>query len=68
MRYWLTFLLAFAISAFSADVKPFYFSGVDADSQQVEWDYLMKYKMFGTNGIEFKGQNIVIPDKSGMED
>lgn len=65
MRYWLTFLLAFAISAFSADVKPFYFSGVDADSQQVEWDYLMKYKMFGTNGIEFKGQNIVIPDKSG---
>lgn len=65
MRYFLTFILALAMSVFAADVKPFYFSGVDADSQQVEWDYLMKYKMFGTNGIEFKGQNIVIPDKSG---
>ena len=65
MRYFLTFIMALAMSVFAADVKPFYFSGVDADSQQVEWDYLMKYKMFGTNGIEFKGQNIVIPDKSG---
>lgn len=58
-------LLIFIAFAFGADVKPFTFTGVEADSQQVEWDNLMKYKMFGQTGILFMGQNIVIPDKSG---
>jgi len=60
----LLFCIAFC---FSADVKPLYFNNVSNDSveQQAEWDYLMKYKMFGAHGIEFAGQNINVPDKSG---
>lgn len=59
------FLIAFAIGA---DVKPFVFENValdDSAAQQAEFDYLLKYKMFGANGITFNGQNIKVPDKSG---
>lgn len=58
------FLIAFA---FTADYKPFIFDNVlNNDSvQQAEFDYLLKYKMFGANGITFNGQNIKVPDKSG---
>lgn len=56
------FLTAFI---FGADVKPFVFANVSADSQQIEWDYLMKYKMFGQTGITFNGGQIYVPDKSG---
>ena len=65
MKKLLLSLFVLATFAIGADVKPFTFTGVDADSQQVEWDNLMKYKMFGQTGILFMGQNIVIPDKSG---
>lgn len=58
------FLIAFAIGA---DVKPFVFENValEDSAQQAEFDYLLKYKMFGANGITFNGQNIKVPDKSG---
>ena len=58
------FLVAFAIGA---DVKPFVFENValEDSAQQAEFDYLLKYKMFGANGITFNGQNIKVPDKSG---
>ena len=35
----------------AASVAPFYFDGVDGDKQQDNWEYLMKYKMWGTSGI-----------------
>lgn len=58
-------LLTIATFAMGADVKPFVFDGVDSASQQTEFDYMLKYKMFGANGITFNGQNIKVPDKSG---
>ena len=58
------FLIAFAIGA---DVKPFIFTQIDTsrETQQAEWDYLLKYKVFGAEGIEFNNQLIRLPDKSG---
>src|SRR5690554_7361083 len=53
---------------FAASVEPFYFESIDLNdtaAQQAEWDYLMKYKIFGQNGIDFKGGEISIPDKVG---
>lgn len=37
----------------------------DSAAQKAEWDNLMKYKVFGTNGVDFLGTNINIPDKVG---
>lgn len=66
MRYFLTFVLAFAMSAFSADVRPFVFDRVASDSasQQEEFDYLLKYKLFGRDYLKM-GRRVIIPDKSG---
>lgn len=66
MRYWLAFLLAFAISALAADVRPFHFDGVpdDSASQQAEFDYMLKYKLFGRDYLKM-GRRVIIPDKSG---
>ena len=52
--------------AFSADVKPFYFENTapDSASQQVEFDYMLKYKLFGRDYLEM-GTRVIIPDKSG---
>lgn len=60
-------LLTIATFAIGADVKPFVFENVakEDSAQQAEFDYLLKYKMFGANGITFNGQNIKVPDKSG---
>ena len=60
-------ILLLVAFAFTADYKPFNFDNVPDDSalQQAEFDYLLKYKMFGANGITFNGQNIKVPDKSG---
>lgn len=54
----------------AAEVAPLYFDNVsrapiDAPKQQASWDYLMKYKVWGTQGIAFLGQNINMPDPSG---
>lgn len=60
--------------AFAADVStrynfyPLHFdyvSRTDSAAQKAEWDNLMKYKVFGTNGVDFLGTNINIPDKVG---
>ena len=60
-------LLVLAAFVFSADYKPFNFESIPQQdsAQQAEFDYLLKYKMFGANGITFNGQNIKVPDKSG---
>ncbi len=49
MKYWLTFLLALAMSVFAADVKPFVFDDIAKDSatQQAEFEYMLQYKLFG---------------------
>ena len=66
MRPFLAFLLAFAMSALAADVRPFVFTGVPGDSasQQEEFDYLLKYKLFGRDYLKM-GRRVIIPDKSG---
>ena len=66
MKYWLSFLLAFAMSAMAADVKPFVFDRVSGDSaaQQDEFDYMLKYKLFGRDYLKM-GRRVIIPDKSG---
>lgn len=74
-----SFLLGIVLSglfggAFAADVSvkynfyPLHFTYIgkaDSAIQKVEWDYLMKYKVFGATGIDFLGMNINIPDKVG---
>mgnify|MGYP003553488732 FL=1 len=57
------FLSTFAIGA---DVKPFVFNGVDKDSatQQEEYNYMLKYKLFGRDYITI-GNDVVIQDESG---
>ena len=67
MKKIIALLLLFIAFAFGADYKPFEFTNITNDSalQQAEFDYLLKYKMFGANGITFNGQNIKVPDKSG---
>lgn len=60
---------AFAVSP-QYNFYPFYFvrdslEQSDSAGQKVEWDYLMKYKIFGQKGIEFLGGNINISDKTG---
>lgn len=57
------FIVAFA---FSADVKPFVFENITNDSatQQDQFDYMLKYKLFGHDFIRI-GNDVSIPDKSG---
>lgn len=58
-------LLLFVMTfAFSADVKPFYFNGVDSAQQQATWDELMKYKLWGTEYFSV-GNGVIVPDESG---
>ena len=70
---YIAFLLAGTLAslAFAADVKPFYFSYISSSDpnydslQQEEWNYLMKFKMFGTNGITFGNEKIRVTDSVG---
>ncbi len=57
--------LALAVPSFAADLKPFNFAGVASTSQQDYWEELMKYKVFGEQGILFVGQNIRVTDTVG---
>ncbi len=57
--------LALAVPSFAADLKPFNFAGVASTSQQDYWEELMKYKVFGEQGIFFVGQNIRVTDTVG---
>jgi len=60
-------VLATAVASMAADVRPLVFAGISNDQtiQQKYWDNLMRYKMFGTDGIKFNCGNIKVPDKSG---
>lgn len=59
--------LAVVVPSQAADVEPLHFDDVGNDHavQQSYWDNLMRYKMFGTEGIEFAGRNVKVTDKSG---
>ena len=52
--------------AFGANVEPFVFEDIaaDHDSQQAQFDYMLKYKLFGRDYLTI-GNDVVIPDKSG---
>ena len=57
--------------AFGAKVAPLYFESlgssatVNADDQQQYWEDLMKYKLWGSNGLTFNKENVHIADKNG---
>ena len=57
--------------AFAAKVAPLYFeslgssAGENADSQQEYWDGLMKYKLWGSEGLTFNKEKVHIADKNG---
>jgi hypothetical protein len=58
---------AFAASP-AYNFYPLYFPYVtksDSAKQLPEWEYLMKYKIYGQEGIEFEDGNINIPDETG---
>ena len=63
----LLFLILFILTfGFAADVKPFYYDYIPNDSatQQAEFDYMLKYKLFGRDYLKM-GNDVKIPDKSG---
>lgn len=65
-KLWLVLMAAGVASAM--DIAPFYFgqaAGTDAETQEAEWDYLMKYKMFGAHGINFNNTLIRVTDSVG---
>jgi len=52
----------------AADVRPFYFENVTADPaiQQQEWEKLMKFKLWGTEGLHFSNAGpIYLEDTTG---
>ncbi|MCQ2103564.1 MAG: hypothetical protein MJY98_10120 [Fibrobacter sp.] len=57
---------------FAADVSPLYFesvgasSDVDHETQQKYWEDLMKYKIWGTSGVVFNKENVIIKETSGL--
>ncbi len=57
--------------AFAAKVAPLYFESLgasaseNADSQQEYWDGLMKYKLWGSEGLTFNKHTVHIADKNG---
>ena len=67
MKKILTYIMAVLIAgAFAADYRPFNFAGIAADSaaQQTEFNYMLQYKLYGTEYIKM-GRRVIIPDKSG---
>ena len=59
-------LLTIATFAIGADVKPLYFDNIAEDSatQQNQFDYMLQYKLYGTDYLKL-GMRVRIPDKSG---
>ncbi|MBR2059301.1 MAG: cadherin repeat domain-containing protein [Fibrobacter sp.] len=57
--------------AFGAKVAPLYFESLgnsaaeNADSQQEYWEGLMKYKLWGSEGLTFNKHTVHIADKNG---
>ena len=59
-------LLTIATFAIGADVTPLYFDNIAQDSatQQSQYDYMLKYKLYGRDYFKMGGNND-IPDSSG---
>lgn len=59
-------ILFLAAFVFSADYKPFNFGTIpqDSASQQAEFEYMLKYKLFGRDYLTI-GNDVIIQDKSG---
>jgi len=59
-------ILLLVAFAFTADYRPFNFSNIPNDSalQQDQYDYMLQYKLYGTDYIKM-GRRVIIPDKSG---
>ena len=55
-------VLALAVPAFAAPVEPLQFENISGEQQEY-WNYLTKFKLWGTNGITT--QRITLPDSSG---
>lgn len=53
--------------ASAADYRPFIFTSIDSQDsvQQLEWDILMKYKVFGANTFSITNNSVRLTDKSG---
>ena len=66
MKKIIALLLLFIAFAVGADYKPFEFTNITKDSatQQNQFDYMLQYKLWGTDYIKM-GHNIKITDKSG---
>lgn len=60
-------ILLLVAFAFTADYKPFTFENIpNNDSiQQMEWDILMKYKVFGAYTFSIVNNSVRLTDKSG---
>lgn len=57
------FWVGLVVPVFSAEVSPLHFEGIDDSRQQEYWDYLIKFKLWGTNGISMGRAKL--PDESG---
>ena len=55
-------ILLLVAFAFTADVKPFIFEGIE-DAQK-QYDYMLQYKLYGADYLKM-GRRVKIPDKSG---
>ncbi len=58
VKYFYGLILAMAGLASATSVAPFEFEGVPADSQQIYWDKLMSFKIWGTEGITL-GRSVI---------
>ena len=57
-------VLAMAVPALAADVYPLSFgSGLTSEQQQMRWDELMSYKIWGTDSVRLSAANL--PDTAG---
>ena len=66
MKKIIALLLLFIAFAIGADVKPFEFTNISNDptTQQDQYDYMLKYKLYGYEYFKMGGNND-IPDSSG---
>lgn len=66
MKKIIVLLLLFITFAIGADVKPFEFTNIpnDPTTQQDQYDYMLKYKLYGYEYFKMGGNND-IPDSSG---
>lgn len=66
MKKIIALLLLFIAFAVGADYKPFEFTNITTDSatQQNQFDYMLKYKLFGHDYLRL-GNRVIIQDKSG---